>query len=131
MNGNGVVLVGEDGTGTFNISGGAKFTAASLTLGLDANSSGTLTVTGSGGTNDSTLSVTTTLTIGDSGTGKLTMENGATLTNAQLNVTVGGSIASNGNLKVDGLGSALHVAAIALGAGGGAMDKCKSRMGPR
>ena len=106
------LYVGEFGTGTLNLTDGGKATAASdITLGWNANSSGTVTVDGTGSELKNTGGV---LNVGREGTGRLELTDGGKATsadaiylgyysNSEGTVTVGaGSTLSGTNIYVGG-----------------------------
>ncbi|HVU86131.1 MAG TPA: PEP-CTERM sorting domain-containing protein [Pirellulales bacterium] len=97
--------VGNAGTGSFSVTGGAQVTLGNVGVAVTGGSSGTVTVDGAG----SRLSVPNGfLTLGSNGSGataSVTVQNGATLSASQLALGVGGNINNNNNLTFDGAGT--------------------------
>ena len=89
--GDGELIVGEDGEGTIDVSGGSQFYSAIAILGKNDGSTGTVTVSDS-------IWAGSSLTVGLTGTGTATIDDGST---AVFNsVTVG----PNGDLSVSAVG---------------------------
>jgi T5SS/PEP-CTERM-associated repeat protein/autotransporter-associated beta strand protein len=98
----GKISVGESGTGTMLITGGASAFDHQGFIGDNAGSSGTVTVSGKGSEwmNDGPLY------IGNAGTGSLTITDGASMPPAYYYSTyIGNAEGSNGTLTVSGNGS--------------------------
>jgi outer membrane autotransporter protein len=108
--------IGQNGTGTVNVIGGATITStSSLNIGRTAGSDGTLTVQDRG----SKVTVNNDFNVGNSGNGKLNLTNGATVQSTQF--YVGRLAGSNGSVLVSGNGSAIQTSSfIYVGNNGGA-----------
>lgn len=92
------VTIGGKGDGTLIVQDAADaiFSGASVSLGENDNSTGTLTVQGS-----NTLMSAGSLTIGGSGTGTLTVQNSASLSTGS-NISVGEQATGTGTATIDG-----------------------------
>jgi len=89
--GDGVLVVGEDGKGTINVSGGSLFYSAFAILGKNSDSTGNVTV-------DASTWAGSSLTVGQSGAGTVTIEDGSSF--AIGTVIVGAGDGSSGTLDV-------------------------------
>ena len=113
--------VGNSGTGTLSISGGAQAKAKAngstganqgVLIGYNAGSTGTVTVDGT----NSLLESDGVITVGNSGTGTLSISDGAQAktngtTGSSHGVRIGNGAGGTGTVTVDGVGSLLESAA--------------------
>ena len=118
-NTNGMVYVGEYGTGDIEITQGGVmngYQGGYFTLGFEQGSSGTITVSGAGSELLSTGANAGPMIVGDSGTGLLSITNGGTVING--NAYIGINSGSNGTATVDGIGSSWGSANLYVGESG-------------
>lgn len=94
------LIVGNSGTGTFNLEDGGTVTSRTSALGNRSGSNGTVTVTGAGSQWNNSFS----LIVGSDGTGTLNVKAGGVLNNDYFSV-LGASSRSNGTVTVTGAGS--------------------------
>ncbi len=100
------LFVGEDGTGTLDVTNGADGRCSTVYIGADPGSTGTLTLDGAGSTLTVRVSTTGSYTgvyVGDYGTGTLTIQNGADLDSGSA--CIGYTGVADGTVIVDGVGS--------------------------
>lgn len=98
----GTLVVGANNTGTLVIeNGGTLATNAFSIIGRFAGSQGTMTVTGPG----STWTINTTLIVGSSGTGTLNVLNGGSFTQSGAAFALGTNSGAAGTINVSGSGS--------------------------
>jgi T5SS/PEP-CTERM-associated repeat protein len=109
--------VGDQGTGNFNVLGGATITETSaVIIGNASEGIGNATVSAK----KSSWTINGNLTVGESGTGTLTIDDGDTVTVQQgQQVTLGDMSGSHGTVILDGVGSNLTVSQADAGSGGG------------
>jgi T5SS/PEP-CTERM-associated repeat protein len=114
---NSQLLIGDAGTGNFNVQGGAQISeSASVIIGNQAGSTGHATVNGA----NSSWTINNSLVIGESGDGFLNINNGDTVTVQQgQNVILGDQAGSSGLLVLNGAGSQLIVTQASQGSGSG------------
>jgi T5SS/PEP-CTERM-associated repeat protein len=102
------LIIGDGGTGNFNVQGGAQITVgASVIIGNEGNTgmgSGTGNATVKG--QNSSLTITGNLVVGEGGTGTLMIMNGDTVSVGGMAI-LGDQNGSNGTLTLDGAGSKL------------------------
>jgi T5SS/PEP-CTERM-associated repeat protein len=111
------LLLGYYGNGTLTEENGGSVTANALTLGLQANATGTVVVDGV----NATLAITGSeaFIVGDAGAGNLTVTNGGSVDAYQNNVLLGNQTGGSGAVVVDGAGSSLgNIGLLAVGAEG-------------
>ncbi|CAK7033906.1 autotransporter outer membrane beta-barrel domain-containing protein [Saezia sanguinis] len=97
---NGLLYLGDEGTGELIIRNGGTVSNTSATIGRYAGGSGTVTVDGSG----SSWTSSGALTVGNYGTGELTISNSGTASN-NTSAFVGRYSGSSGTVTVDGISS--------------------------
>jgi T5SS/PEP-CTERM-associated repeat protein len=109
----GSIIIGANGVGTANVSGGADVAAAGTTIGQFTGSTGQLTISGTG----STWTNNGSMVIGASGLGSLSVLNGATISTTGLQL--GSGSGSVGSLIVNGGGSLFQSLTGSVFVGGG------------
>lgn len=116
----GDAVVGDLGSGTLNLSGGANFNTPTLTIGNTATGAGRVVVTGQGVSNTTTLAIDNDLVIGAAGAGIVDVNNVGTVT-AGNDLTIGGDgsqlnivgpdslVAVTGAFAIEGLANELNI----------------------
>ncbi len=126
------LTVGQTGTGSVTVSAGGAIVindggvgGSSLTLGRDANSSGSVTVTGSGSsiaiTHTGAGTVGPSITVGQAGKGEMVVTNAATVTlngSVQRRIFVGNFTNGEGTLTVSN-GASIAASYLSIGNNGG------------
>jgi fibronectin-binding autotransporter adhesin len=96
------LVIGQDGTGTLNVTDGGVVSNAVGYIGADAGSVGTVTVSGRGGNGAaSSWANAGSLLVGDSGTGTLIIEDGGAVSAGDISY-VGRDVGSQGTVTVSG-----------------------------
>lgn len=100
------LIVGHDGSGTLNVTGGGTVSSYFGAIGLEAGSSGSATISGVGSTWNSIA-----LQVGIFGAGELTIEGGATVnTTDDIESTFGAiGFSGNGTVTITGAGSSWNL----------------------
>jgi T5SS/PEP-CTERM-associated repeat protein/autotransporter-associated beta strand protein len=99
------IFVGNDGTGTLNITGGGTVTSASggfVEIGRGSGAVGVVNVDGKGSTLSSSEA---TIFVGASGSGTLNITRGGTVNSDGSDTVIGNNLGSTGVVNVDGAGS--------------------------
>ena len=106
------ITIGDQGSGTLNIGGGATVTSGVSRIGYGVGSDGQVTIDGA----NSSWTINNELYVGQQGDGTLNVTNGATI---QMDVVhLGKELNSIGQVFVDGLGSGLTANHIFVGQSG-------------
>jgi fibronectin-binding autotransporter adhesin len=105
----GSVGIGQAGTGSLDVTGGAgaSFTNVALDVGIDAGANGSVVVSGAGSSLNVTSAVQSFNAIGLSGTGSFDITGGADASFVNGNINVGLFAGADGSLVVSGAGSTL------------------------
>ena len=100
------LIVGHDGSGTLNVTGGGTVSSYFGAIGLEAGSSGSATISGVGSTWNSIA-----LQVGIFGAGELTIEGGATVNTTDDIESTFGAIGffGNGTVTITGAGSSWNL----------------------
>jgi T5SS/PEP-CTERM-associated repeat protein/autotransporter-associated beta strand protein len=106
-------VVGNSGSGTLLITGGATANDGITDIGEQVDSTGSITVTGSG----SEFSPSGTVYIGESGTGSLTVSSGGTVALTGNSVYIGNNAGSAGTVTISGAGTSMSNASAAITVG--------------
>ena len=100
--GSNTITIGDSGTGTLSVIGGAAVSGVTYIIGNSSTGVGTVTVDGVG----SSVTGTGVMAVGSAGIGTLSITNGADVVTSS-SVVVGNVAGSTGTITVDGVGSTL------------------------